>query len=281
MIEYDRRTAVEHVAGGIQQPAQRLTPGPEFGPRRAIQSGRWTSASGTDFGPDCFDLRRCNDGVGGRVLPVEARTQAGRFVLCCWYVLDVVLDPTLLLGTLYRELFFGEDPFSLRANPREAGRQSHGSGPEPDSRVTKEGCSHPRKHVAPEWRRHHVFEIASRCRSSRSPSRRRSPLGGSPVRSGVLDARGTAPTTNTDGTSLTDLASYRVYYGTRAPPVMEPPFFRSPPRRQVLRRTKPSPSGSRACYGDSLLRFGHRGRDGARESACTTSANAVARLDLP
>jgi hypothetical protein len=35
---------------------------------------------------------------------------------------------------------------------------------------------------------------------------------------GILDASWTAPTTNVDGTPLTDLASYRVYYGTTATP---------------------------------------------------------------
>src|SRR5436309_3019773 len=34
-----------------------------------------------------------------------------------------------------------------------------------------------------------------------------------PAESGVLDASWVAPTTNTDGSPLTDLASYRVYYG--------------------------------------------------------------------
>lgn len=33
-------------------------------------------------------------------------------------------------------------------------------------------------------------------------------------RSGVLDLSWTAPTQNTDGTPTTDIASYRVYYGT-------------------------------------------------------------------
>src|SRR6266508_3605148 len=33
-----------------------------------------------------------------------------------------------------------------------------------------------------------------------------------PAESGVLDASWVAPTTNTDGSPLTDLASYRVYY---------------------------------------------------------------------
>ena len=37
------------------------------------------------------------------------------------------------------------------------------------------------------------------------------------VMAGVLDVAWTAPTTNTDGSPLTDLASYRVYYATGAP----------------------------------------------------------------
>src|SRR5438309_1476774 len=39
-----------------------------------------------------------------------------------------------------------------------------------------------------------------------------------PGSAGVLDASWTAPTTNTDGSPLTDLAAYRVYYGTSASP---------------------------------------------------------------
>src|SRR5437773_10464185 len=35
-----------------------------------------------------------------------------------------------------------------------------------------------------------------------------------PGEAGILDASWTAPTTNTDGSPLTDLASYRVYYGS-------------------------------------------------------------------
>jgi hypothetical protein len=41
---------------------------------------------------------------------------------------------------------------------------------------------------------------------------------GAAVDVGVLDASWTAPTTNTDGSPLTDLVSYRVYYGTSASP---------------------------------------------------------------
>jgi hypothetical protein len=46
--------------------------------------------------------------------------------------------------------------------------------------------------------------------------------------SGVLDAFWTAPTTNTDGTPLTDLAWYRVYYGTSASPCPAGAFVQIP-----------------------------------------------------
>jgi len=42
---------------------------------------------------------------------------------------------------------------------------------------------------------------------------------------GVLDASWTAPTTNADGSPLTDLASYRVYYGTTNSPCPGGPFL--------------------------------------------------------
>ena len=39
-----------------------------------------------------------------------------------------------------------------------------------------------------------------------------------PGTAGILDATWTAPTTNTDGSPLTDLASYRLYYDTSSSP---------------------------------------------------------------
>jgi hypothetical protein len=42
---------------------------------------------------------------------------------------------------------------------------------------------------------------------------------------GILDATWTAPTTNTDGSSLTDLAFYRAYYGTTSTPCPGQSFF--------------------------------------------------------
>ena len=47
----------------------------------------------------------------------------------------------------------------------------------------------------------------------------------SPGGAGILDASWIAPTTNADGTSLTDLSSYRVYYGTTSAPCPGPSFF--------------------------------------------------------
>jgi len=42
---------------------------------------------------------------------------------------------------------------------------------------------------------------------------------------GILDASWIAPTTNVDGSQLTDLKSYRVYYGTSLPPCPGSSFF--------------------------------------------------------
>ena len=61
-----------------------------------------------------------------------------------------------------------------------------------------------------------------------------------PAGAGVLDASWTAPTTNTDGSPLTDLASYRVYYRTSNPPCPGSSFFQvasptpSPPSNQTV-----------------------------------------------
>src|SRR5437879_11851826 len=46
-----------------------------------------------------------------------------------------------------------------------------------------------------------------------------------PAVDGVLDTSWTAPTTNADGSPLTDLASYRVYYSTTNPPCPDGPFL--------------------------------------------------------
>ncbi len=50
-----------------------------------------------------------------------------------------------------------------------------------------------------------------------------------PAHAGFLDLSWDAPTTNTDGTHLSDLAGYRVYYGTSSPPACPGPTFVSVP----------------------------------------------------
>jgi hypothetical protein len=47
-----------------------------------------------------------------------------------------------------------------------------------------------------------------------------------PAEDGVLDASWTAPTTKADGSPLTNLESYRVYYSTTNPPCPDGPFLR-------------------------------------------------------
>ena len=68
-----------------------------------------------------------------------------------------------------------------------------------------------------------------------------------PAVAGVLDASWTAPTTNSDGSPLTDLASYRVYFGTSATPCPSGTFVSVPSpsfgdRRPVRRSARGSPA---------------------------------------
>ena len=53
-------------------------------------------------------------------------------------------------------------------------------------------------------------------------------LATAPAHAGVLDASWTAPTTNTDGSALTDLAFYRLYYGTASAPCPASAFAQVP-----------------------------------------------------
>jgi hypothetical protein len=99
-----------------------------------------------------------------------------------------------------------------------------------------------------------------------------------PAGTGVLDARWTAPTSNVDGSPLTDLASYCVYYGTSEPPCPGFSFFRVPsptPRtaanRTIIFRLTGLSKGTR--YYVSATALNTRGL----ESACSTPASAIAR----
>src|SRR5437870_8538513 len=49
-----------------------------------------------------------------------------------------------------------------------------------------------------------------------------------PVRAGVLDSTWNAPTTNADGSPVTGVASYRIYYGTSNPPCPASSFLAVP-----------------------------------------------------
>src|SRR5262245_27244716 len=98
---------------------------------------------------------------------------------------------------------------------------------------------------------------------------------------GVLDASWIAPTTNTDGSALTDLASYRVYYSTSATPCPGPTFFSvassttTPPANQTLRfRLTGLTTGSTYKVAVSAL------DTGGTESACSAVASAVAQVGI-
>lgn len=98
---------------------------------------------------------------------------------------------------------------------------------------------------------------------------------------GVLDASWTAPTTNTDGSDLTDLLKYRVYYGTGASPCLGPTFVEvaspsaTPPANQTVSvRLTGLVSGT--TYNVAVTAIDA----GGNQSACSTPASAVAQVDF-
>ena len=102
-----------------------------------------------------------------------------------------------------------------------------------------------------------------------------------PSTAGILDATWTAPTMNTDGSPLTDLASYRVYYGTPSSPCPGSSWA------QVASPT-PSPGPSQSVSfrltglaTGALYRAAVSAVDASGlESACSTEVSAVARAEF-
>jgi concanavalin A-like lectin/glucanase superfamily protein/HYDIN/CFA65/VesB family protein/fibronectin type III domain protein/Big-like domain-containing protein len=98
---------------------------------------------------------------------------------------------------------------------------------------------------------------------------------------GILDASWTAPTTDTDGSPLTDLASYRVYYSASSAPCPGGTFLQTA-------STTPSPGSNQTVnarltgltttllYNVSVTAVDTSGM----ESVCTTPASAAARIDF-
>ena len=95
---------------------------------------------------------------------------------------------------------------------------------------------------------------------------------------GVLDASWTAPTTNTDGSALTDLTSYRVYYSTTNFPCRDGPFLtvgsataRPAPDQRVIVRLR------RLTMGQLYYVAVAAGNSRGGWSACTPVISARAR----
>ena len=101
-----------------------------------------------------------------------------------------------------------------------------------------------------------------------------------PGNAGVLNASWTAPTTNTDGSALTSLALYRVYYSTSGSPCPGSSFVQvatstsiPPPNQTVSFQLTGLTTGS--TYGVSVTAVDTDGK----ESACSAVASAIARGD--
>src|SRR3989475_802293 len=102
-----------------------------------------------------------------------------------------------------------------------------------------------------------------------------------PTLAGILDTSWTAPTTNVDGSPLTDLASYRVYFGLSNPPCPGSSYSQvasstpSPaPGQTVTARLTGLSTGS--LYYVAVTAVDTNGN----ESACITPLSAVARIDF-
>src|SRR3989475_990580 len=102
-----------------------------------------------------------------------------------------------------------------------------------------------------------------------------------PTLAGILDTSWTAPTTNADGSPLTDLASYRVYFGLSNPPCPGSSYSQvasstpSPaPGQTVTARLTGLSTGS--LYYVAVTAVDTNGN----ESACITPLSAVARIDF-
>src|SRR6516164_4895382 len=97
---------------------------------------------------------------------------------------------------------------------------------------------------------------------------------------GVLTASWIAPTTNTDGSALTQLAFYRLYYGTSDAPCPGTTYFEvasstsvPPPNQTVSAQLTGLTTAS--IYSVSVTAVDTSGR----ESACSQVASAIARGD--
>src|SRR2546422_928501 len=102
-----------------------------------------------------------------------------------------------------------------------------------------------------------------------------------PGGAGILDASWLAPTTNSDGSLLTDLAFYRVYYGTSSTPCPGPSFF------QVASTTPSPPSGLTVSFrltglsSGTLYYVSVTAVDASNnESTCSTPVGAVGRIEF-
>jgi hypothetical protein len=103
----------------------------------------------------------------------------------------------------------------------------------------------------------------------------------SPASAGILDATWTAPTTNTDGSRLTDLASYRLYYSSGAAPCpgsafisVASPTLSPAPNQTVSLRLSGLVTGT--TYSVAVTAIDTSGN----ESACSAAASAAARASF-
>jgi hypothetical protein len=114
--------------------------------------------------------------------------------------------------------------------------------------------------------------------SGTPPARSSTPPAASSSSAGILDASWVAPTTNADGSPLTDLAFYRLYFGAASAPCPGSAFF------QIASPTSSPQIDEIVTYGVTGLLAGARYfasvtavDSSGLESACSPVASAIAR----
>src|SRR5712664_1390012 len=106
-------------------------------------------------------------------------------------------------------------------------------------------------------------------------------LAAATAHAGILDTSWTAPTMNVDGTPLTDLASYRVYYGVSNPPCPGSSYLQVASSTSTPAANQTVSASLTGLSTGSLYYVAVTAVDtGGSESSCSPLASATARGDF-
>src|SRR5262249_7327595 len=106
-------------------------------------------------------------------------------------------------------------------------------------------------------------------------------LSTSSARAGVLDASWTLPTVNVDGSTLTDLGSFRIYYSSAGAPCPGPFVFQMSSATSTPQANQSATFRLTGLKGGTTYSVAITAVDfSGNESACSTTASAAARSSV-